>query len=75
MIHDDPKPLRAVVEDIPPEIVHQILEAYPRLGFKRAFYEVLAAQARRKPTSTIAETFRSGLAETILHAPSPFAEE
>jgi hypothetical protein len=60
------------VEEIPPEMVHQFVEAYPRLGFKQAFYEALAVQARRKPTSAAAELFRSGRADGILHA--PFAE-
>ena len=59
------------LEDIPGEVVYQILEAYPRLGFKQAFAEVLMAQARKKPTSTVAEAIRKGALDGLLQAPFP----
>jgi hypothetical protein len=59
------------LEDLPGEVVHQILEAYPRLGFKQAFAEVLMAQARKKPTSTVAEAIRKGALDGLLQAPFP----
>src|SRR5581483_11084044 len=43
------------LEDIPSEVLHSILEAYPRLGFKKAFAEVLTLQASRKPGSALAQ--------------------
>jgi hypothetical protein len=59
------------LEDIPREVVHQILEAYPRLNFKQAFAEVLIAQARKKPTSAVAKAIRNGALDGLLQAPFP----
>jgi hypothetical protein len=59
------------LEDIPRGVLHQILEAYPRIGFKQAFAEVLMAQARKKPTSAVAEAIRNGALDGLLQAPFP----
>lgn len=59
------------LEDIPGELLHQILEAYPRLGFKQAFAEVMMEQARKKPTSAVAEAIRKGALDGLLQAPFP----
>lgn len=60
------------LEDLPQTTVHEILEAYPRLGFKRAFLAVVTDQAHRTPTSTIAKLVRSGTADRV--SQEPFAE-
>jgi HD domain len=59
------------LEDIPRGMVHQILEAYPRFGFKQAFADVMMAQARKKPTSAVAEAIRNGALDGLLQAPFP----
>ncbi|GHO99279.1 hypothetical protein KSF_093270 [Reticulibacter mediterranei] len=59
------------LEDIPGELLHPILEAYPRLGFKQAFAEVLMEQARKKPASATAEAIRNGALNGLLQAPFP----
>jgi putative nucleotidyltransferase with HDIG domain len=59
------------LEDVPSELLHQILEAYPRLGFKQAFAEALTAQARKKPTSAVAVAIRNGALNGLLQAPFP----
>ena len=59
------------LEDIPREVIHQILEAYPRLNFKQAFAEVLMAQARKKPTSAVAVAISNGALDGLLQAPFP----
>lgn len=37
------------ISDISSEIVEQVIEAYPRLGFKMAMTELLVSQIKRKP--------------------------
>jgi hypothetical protein len=37
------------IADISPEIVEQVLEAYPRLGFNASMTELLVAQVKQKP--------------------------
>lgn len=37
------------LDQIPAEVVHQTLETYPRLGFKKAFLEAIADVLRKKP--------------------------
>jgi hypothetical protein len=59
------------LEDVPGEMVHQILEAYPRLGFKQAFAEAVMAQARKKTTSPVAVAIRNGALNGLLQAPFP----
>jgi hypothetical protein len=59
------------LEEISSEMLHQILEAYPRLGFKQAFAEAMMAQARKKPTSAVAEAIRNGALDGLLQAPFP----
>lgn len=59
------------LEDIPGELLHQILEAYPRLGFKQAFAEVMMEQARKKPASAVARAIRNGALDGLLQAPFP----
>lgn len=38
-----------MLDQIPREVVEQTLENYPRLGFKKAFLEAIAAVLRKKP--------------------------
>ncbi len=59
------------LEDVPSEPLHQILEAYPRLGFKQAFAEAMLEQARKKPTSAVARAIRNGALDGLLQAPFP----
>jgi HD domain len=59
------------LEDIPGELLHQILEAYPRLGFKQAFAEAMMEQARKKPVSAVAEAIRNGALDGLRQAPFP----
>jgi cyanamide hydratase family protein with HD domain len=59
-------------EDIATDTVRSIVEAYPRLGFKRAFADVLEDEVRRKPSSHMAGPWRLGFSRRI-HA-APFAE-
>jgi len=37
------------LQDLPSEVVQQVVAAYPRYGFKQAFQTLLEEQARRKP--------------------------
>lgn len=41
-----------LLDQVPPEVVEQVLEACPRLGFKKAFLEALTELARKKPETT-----------------------
>jgi hypothetical protein len=59
------------LEDLPGERLHQILEAYPRLGFKQAFAEAMMEQARKKPASAVAEAIRNGALDGLRQAPFP----
>ncbi len=59
------------LEDVPSELLHQILEAYPRLGFKQAFAEAMMEQARKKPTSAVAVAIRNGALDGLRQAPFP----
>lgn len=59
------------LEDVPSELLHQILEAYPRLGFKQAFAEAIMEQARKKTTSAVAVAIRNGALDGLRQAPFP----
>jgi hypothetical protein len=54
------------VADIPPETVEQVLDTYPRLGFKAAFTELLVSQIKRKPNTT-AFTWLADLGRSCVH--------
>jgi hypothetical protein len=41
------------LDEIPRDLVEDILALYPRIGFKAAFTEALAEVARRKPHTAI----------------------
>lgn len=56
-------------EDIAPQTIERVVEAYPRLGFKAAFAELLEDEARRKPQSHIAGHVSLGFKGKISAAP------
>ncbi|HEX5450791.1 MAG TPA: HD domain-containing protein [Candidatus Limnocylindrales bacterium] len=55
--------------DVPPSLVGPVLAAYPRLRFKRAFAELFADQAARKPPCRVAAMVAAGSLERIAAAP------
>ncbi|MEO8274080.1 MAG: HD domain-containing protein [Chloroflexota bacterium] len=55
--------------DVRRAIVPQVLAAYPRLDFKRAFGALFADQAARKPTCSVARMMAAGKLEAINRAP------
>jgi len=55
--------------DLRPEVVPPVLEAYPRLGFKRGFAALFADQAARKPDCRVAEMVAAGKLAAIEAAP------
>jgi hypothetical protein len=55
--------------DIRPEIVPVVLDAYPRIGFKKEFAARFADQASRKPTGPAAAMAAAGMLDEIAHAP------
>jgi hypothetical protein len=58
--------------DVREAVVGPVLDAYPRLHFKREFGRLFADQAARKPSCRVAEMVREGKLEAI--AAAPFAE-
>jgi hypothetical protein len=60
------------IGDVRAALVEPVLDAYPRLQFKREFGRLFADQAARKPTCRVAEMVRTGKLEAI--AAAPFAE-
>lgn len=59
-------------EDIPNNVMEEVLELYPRLNYKEAFSAVLRRQARLKPDSHIAGPMDLGFEKRLRAA--PFAE-
>jgi hypothetical protein len=55
--------------DVRPTSVAPILDAYPRLTFKRDFAAAFVDQASRKPHCRVAEMVRTGKLEAIANAP------
>ena len=55
--------------DIPPEIVPELLAAYPRVDFKREFTALFVDQASRKPTCPAAKMVAAGMLNEIAQAP------
>ena len=55
--------------DVRRAVVLRVLEAYPRLDFKREFGALFADQAARKPTCTVARMVATGKLEAINRAP------
>lgn len=55
--------------DVRRAIVPPVLEAYPRLDFKREFGALFADQAARKPTCSVARMVATGKLEAINRAP------
>jgi hypothetical protein len=55
--------------DVRPDLVPKLLEAYPRLDFKREFAARFVDQAVRKPTCRVAEMVNTGKLEAIAQAP------
>ena len=41
------------IEELTPDLVDDVLELYPRMGFKAAFQAALAEVARKKPQTTV----------------------
>jgi hypothetical protein len=56
-------------EDVRPELVPDILAAYPRLDFKVGFAAAFADQAARKPSCRAAEMVRADMLQAIADAP------
>jgi hypothetical protein len=56
-------------EDISTRTVRQIVEAYPRHGFKKAFADVLEDEVRRRPRSHMAGHMGLGFSRRIQAAP------
>ena len=55
--------------DVPEAVVREVIDAYPRLDFKRAFSDLFADQATQKPGCRAAEMVRSGMVARIHAAP------
>jgi hypothetical protein len=55
--------------DVRPFVVPRVLEAYPRLTFKRDFAAAFVDQATRKPDCRVAEMVNTGKLEAIANAP------
>jgi hypothetical protein len=55
--------------DVRPAIIPELLGAYPRLDFKRAFTTLLVDQASRKPKCPAVEMIAAGILEEIAQAP------
>jgi hypothetical protein len=55
--------------DVRPAIIPELLAAYPRLDFKRAFTALLVDQAKRKPTCPAVGMIAAGILEEIEQAP------
>ena len=55
--------------DVRPAIIPELLGAYPRLDFKRAFTALLVEQASRKPKCPAVEMIAAGILEEIAQAP------
>ncbi len=55
----------AMPDQIPAEVVHQTLAAYPRLGFKKAFLEAIADVLRKKPETGFL-TFMEGIGKRYI---------
>ncbi|AFC30393.1 metal dependent phosphohydrolase [Paenibacillus mucilaginosus 3016] len=56
------------IQDLPSERVQEILEAYPRLGFKKAFTEVLMKDASQKPGTLSDQLLQWGIEKMIVEA-------
>ncbi|MCP1312393.1 phosphohydrolase, partial [Paenibacillus tyrfis] len=57
-------------QDLPSSSVHQILEAYPRLGFKEAFKEIWLSEAKRKPDMLASQVIHEiGFIDMLKNAP------
>jgi hypothetical protein len=56
-------------DDVRPAIIPELLGAYPRLDFKRAFTALLVDQASRKPKCPAVEMIAAGILEEIAQAP------
>jgi hypothetical protein len=46
-----------------------VLDRFPRVGFKRHFFDLFSDQAARKPGCSVSTYMRSGFGERILNAP------
>jgi HD domain len=55
--------------ELSPAKVAAVLAAYPRLGFKQGFTDLIADQAERKPGCWAARAIDSGFAERVAAAP------
>jgi HD superfamily phosphodiesterase len=60
------------LEEIPTTLVPRVIEAFPRLEFKREFSQLFADQAARKPRCRAAEMVAAGMLPQI--ASAPFSE-
>jgi len=53
------------IRDLPSERVQEILDAHPRLGFKKAFVEVIMNDAKRKPNTLSDQLLKWGIEKMI----------
>jgi len=60
------------IEDLPSERVQEILEAYPRLGFEKAFTEVIVNDAKRKPNTLSDRLLNWGIEKMIIKSSEYF---
>ena len=58
------------LEDIPPETVERVLDAYPRLGWNQASLKLFISQVKRKP-QVAAFTWMAEVGRTHVHEPIP----
>jgi len=55
--------------DVRPEVIPELLAAYPRIDFKQEFTALVVDQASRKPTCPAAEMIASGILDEIAQTP------
>ena len=55
--------------DVRPEVIPELLAAYPRIDFKQEFSALVVDQASRKPTCPAAEMIASGILDEIAQTP------
>jgi hypothetical protein len=59
------------LDEVPSDVVAQLLSRYPRLGFKERFIELFERQARTKPGCLADLYLQRGFADRVRSAPFP----
>ena len=57
--------------EVAPDVVDEVVAAYPRLDFKRGFMDLIADQAARKPGCWAARVVQAKIPERVAVAPFP----